>query len=126
MPCGKKQTALFEGPMLFASDSNGKYNLDGVDYEEFLKSGFIVSRCGSLDMKDIIGHPESIERREDHLHLRCRANLPPVEGFGFALAGVITERGEDGAILGVEVRSVAIVEASRLTDPRCVCGVVRE
>ena len=106
---------------------------DGVRHQEFLDHGYIMSHCGSAKLEDIIGHPVKIERDGEDLKLTAQITRGDAQALaltkadlGFALAGVIHKRDNTGRITALEIKSVAIVPANKLTDPRCRCYLMEE
>lgn len=124
-------------------DADGDaFDIEGARYKEFLECGYINHVCGSTSVKDIIGQPLGVERDGDSLKLRAQvfdADMQNVvrsrlrnmgdgrweTSMGMAMAGIINKR-EDGKITDFEIRSVALVPADKLTDPRCRCYLVKE
>jgi hypothetical protein len=121
------ESIILEGALLFEDNHNGHIDLDGVDYTEFLKHGWVTDYYSS---RRPIGFPLSIERRGDHLHFECKvvdaatavlADLDP--GLGFAMAGRVLERAADDRTTRLVCDSVVIISEKDLVDPRCVAKV---
>ena len=119
-----------EGDILFAEGdpSGDQHDLNGADYAWFVDNGYMTRECTPHpSFTDIVGSPLIVTKREDRLHLRAIVGDPHFitlfenkASLGFALAGVIKER-EGSLVKKLEIKSVAIVPANQLVDPRCVC-----
>lgn len=123
-----------------------QFVLDGISYDDYLVNGYVANRCDVRpEITELIGEPVSIKRKGDELVMMAKIFDQPMvqnllalaasEGidpcFGFALAGVIIEKEgpEDGGrilIKKLRICSVALVPADKLSDPRCVCRIVKE
>jgi hypothetical protein len=117
------------------------FDLDGMVTTDYMEGGWLVNDCTvNPSITNIIGAPESIERRGGELVMKARvwgreevevldARVP----MGFAMAGVILEKEDlpdvEGAV-GItlikkcKLSSVALMPLSKITNPACAVRLV--
>lgn len=121
-----------EGEMVWF---DGKPNSDGetfdgdaLDVNAFANEGHLLDRnTFAPRVQDIVGRPDKVERRADHIHLEGTVfdadmvkTLLTGKEMGFAVMGWVRKR-EGNVIKECEIHSVAIMPVDKLVDPRCRC-----
>ncbi len=116
---------------------NEEFELDGVDTQKFMASGFMTRECSAVpsisSTNNIVGYPQMLKRTEDTIAVRAKVfDLSIISLFkshsismGCALVGKVLER-EGPVIKRCEVTSVALIPADQLTDPRCIAVMVED
>ena len=131
----KPRTIMVEGIMAHGGRDvwNGEVELEGVAYKQFLEKGYMTRQCSPTpSVRNIVGTPKKVTRNGDKLQLLAEVFDPvlikvferkPEYPMGCALAVKVLER-EGSIIKRCDVIAVALVPASELSDPRCICRMV--